>query len=52
MAARWRWRWRRWRANHYVWLALNTWMANPTPYTREAYIRALGYRDHVWAARP
>ena len=47
-----RWRWRAWRADHYVWAALNTWMANPTPITRDAYLRAIDFRDHVQAARP
>jgi hypothetical protein len=47
-----RWRWRRWRARHYVWAAMNAWLANPTQRTRDAYQRALDYQDHVWTARP
>jgi hypothetical protein len=47
-----RWAWRRWRANHYVWKAMNEWMTNPTDWTSAAYDRALDLRDRVWAARP
>jgi hypothetical protein len=47
-----RWRWRRWRADHYVWAAKTAWLHNPSRASRDAYERAVDYRDRVWITRP